>query len=42
MTLGLAVLLFGALLIYAGISGLSLTRLLVGDNQTQAAGGSVG
>jgi hypothetical protein len=41
VTLGLALVLFGAVLIYAGIKGLSVTRLLVGDNQTQSAGGSI-
>lgn len=42
MTLGLAALLLGALLIYAGIKGLSVGRLLVGDNQTAAPSQSVG
>lgn len=42
MTLGLAALLLGALLIYAGIKGLSVGRLLVGDNRTQAPSQSVG
>lgn len=36
MTLGLGVLLFGVLLIYAGWTGKSFTHLIRGDNQTQA------
>lgn len=36
MTLGLALILFGALLVYAGVKGLSVRRLAVGDNSTQA------
>jgi hypothetical protein len=42
VTLGLAALLVGSMLLYAAIKGLSFTRLLVGDNQTQATAGSVG
>lgn len=41
MTLGLACLLFGALLIYAGVKGLSLSHLLRGDNTTSGSSGNV-
>lgn len=41
MALGLACILVGALLIYAGVTGKSVQRLLVGDNQTQAQPRSV-
>lgn len=34
MTLPLALVLLGSLLIYAGIKGLSIRQLLVGDNST--------
>ena len=36
MTLALALVLFGLLLMYAGIKGLSVRRLLVGDSTTQS------
>lgn len=41
MTLGLACVLVGSLLIYAGVKGLSFTRLLVGDNTTASQSQSV-
>lgn len=37
MTLGLAILLAGALLMYAGIRGLSLRRLLIGDSTVSSS-----
>lgn len=43
MTLGLGTLLAGALLLYAGLRNVSVTRLLVGDNGgsgSDAAGSS--
>lgn len=36
MTLALALILFGLLLIYGGIKGLSIRKLLVGDARTQS------
>lgn len=36
-TVGAAALLLGVLLIYGGVKGLSIQRLLIGDNQTKAA-----
>lgn len=36
MTVALVALLFGAMLIYAGITGRSVTALALGDSQTQA------
>lgn len=36
MTLALALILFGLLLMYAGIKGLSIRRLLLGDATTKS------
>ena len=36
MTLALALVLFGLLLIYAGIKGLSVRRLLLGDSSMKS------
>lgn len=41
MTLGMAAIFVGLLLIYAGVKGLAFTRLLVGDNSTPAPAGSL-
>lgn len=41
MTLGFGVFLFGILLIYAGVKGKSVQRLLVGDDTVSVANTSV-
>lgn len=41
MTLALSVFLLGMLFIYAGVKGLSVQRLLVGDNTVKTANASL-
>ena len=40
MTLGVAAVFVGLLLVYAGVKGLAFTRLIVGDNSTPAPAGA--